>query len=254
MNTTHHYTEEDPILHYYGERRGAGRAERHSSRAARAARPIRPWQAPWHSSPGGASGARGAIRSGSMAHSPLTARARERVRMAAAGRPQSSRHGRCRPRPRRRRVRRRPVWPRQPTPFLRPRTSRTPRTREPWKRILPGRGRPPRSSERMPTDIMNATSRDISVEQAWPTTCSTRAALSAGCRRRRRAAAGHRARRHRAACSRSSTAVEHQRGGARARRRIDAATLLFMVSPLDELRRREGAPAERLRQRQSRIS
>jgi hypothetical protein len=27
-----------------------------------------------------------------------------------------------------------------------------------------------------------------------------------------------------------------------------------MVSPLDELRRREGAPAERLRQRQSRIS
>ena len=104
-------------------------------------------------------------------------------------------------------------------------------------------------SERMLTDIMNATSRDISVEQAWADDLLNTSRLY---RQDAEDAGEPLLANVLDDIERSLLGIVHSPSNISAtaleqlRRRIDAATLLFKVRVLsDELRRREGAPAER---------
>jgi hypothetical protein len=101
----------------------------------------------------------------------------------------------------------------------------------------------------MLTDIMNATSRDISVEQAWADDLLNTSRLY---RQDAEDVGEPLLATVLDDIERSLLEIVHSPSNISAaaleqlRRRIDAATLLFKVRVLsDELRRREGAPAER---------
>ena len=257
MNTTHHYTEEDLILHYYGERRGAGRdVERHleSCSPCRTAyqamagtlalvTPAEPpargeqyglevWQRIRHQLPERenawwmAAGWFGRNHLATAAALVLVAGA------FVAGR----------------------VWPHQPTPVPAPANLENPgnpaNLENPGKRLLLSVVADHLDrSERMLTDIMNATSRDISVEQAWADDLLNTSRLY---RQDAEDVGEPLLANVLDDIERSLLEIVHSPSNIspaaleQLRRRIDAATLLFKVRVLsDELRRREGTPAER---------
>ena len=267
MNTTHHYTEEDLILHYYGERRGAGRdVERHleSCSPCRTAyqalagtlalvTPAEPpargeqyglevWQRIRHQLPERENA--WWMAAGWFGRNHLATAAAALVLVAGAfvaGR----------------------AWPRQPTPVPASANLSNPgnlgnlsnpgnpaNLENPGKRILLSVVADHLDrSERMLTDIMNATSRDISVEQAWADDLLNTSRLY---RQDAEDAGEPLLANVLDDIERSLLEIVHSPSNISAaaleqlRRRIDAATLLFKVRVLsDELRRREGAPAER---------
>jgi len=264
MNTTHHYTEEDLILHYYGERRGAGRdVERHleSCSPCRTAyqalagtlalvTPADPpargeqyglevWQRIRHQLPERESA--WWMAAGWFGRNQLATAAAALVLVAGAfvaGR----------------------AWPRQPAPV--PVSANLPNPANPGNPGNPANLENPGNrlllsvvadhldrSERMLTDIMNATSRDISVEQAWADDLLNTSRLY---RQDAEDAGEPLLANVLDDIERSLLEIVHSPSNISAaaleqlRRRIDAATLLFKVRVLsDELRRREGVPAER---------
>jgi hypothetical protein len=261
MNTTHHYSEEDLILHYYGERRGAGRdVERHleSCSPCRTAyqalagtlalvTPAEPpargeqyglevWQRIRHQLPERENA--WWMAAGWFGRNHLATAAAALVLVAGAfvaGR----------------------TWPRQPTPvpasanLSNPANPGNPANLEnPGNRLLLSVVADHLDrSERMLTDIMNATSRDISVEQAWADDLLNTSRLY---RQDAEDAGEPLLANVLDDIERSLLEIVHSPSNISAaaleqlRRRIDAATLLFKVRVLsDELRRREGAPAER---------
>jgi hypothetical protein len=257
MNTTRHYTEEDLILHYYGERgRGGPKVERHleSCSPCRTAyqalshtlalvTPAEPpergeqygleiWQRIRHQLPEREDA--WWMAAGWFGRDHLTTAAAALVLVAGAfvaGR----------------------VWPRQPTVVPASASLGHPEnlanSENPGKRLLLSAVADHLDrSERMLTDILNGSDRDISVEQAWADDLLNTSRLY----RQDADAAGellmadvlddierslieivH------SPSKISATALEQLR------RRIDAATLLFKVRVLsDELRSRDGMPAE----------
>jgi len=258
MNRTHHYTEEDLILHYYGERRGAGRdVERHleSCSPCRTAyqamagtlalvTPAEPpargeqyglevWQRIRHQLPERENA--WWVAAGWFGRNHLATAAAALVLVAGAfvaGR----------------------VWPRQPTPV--PASANLENAgnlanlENPGKRLLLSVVADHLDrSERMLTDIMNATSRDISVEQAWADDLLNTSRLY---RQDAEDVGEPLLANVLDDIERSLLEIVHSPSNIspaaleQLRRRIDAATLLFKVRVLsDELRRREGTPAER---------
>ena len=261
MSTTGHYTEEDLILHYYGERRGGGReVERHleSCGPCRTAyqalagtlalvTPAEPpergeqyglevWQRVRHQLP-----ERQSVwwmAAGWFGRDYLATAAAALVLAAGAfvaGR----------------------VWPRQPTLAPASANLENPANPEnlenlenPGKRLLLSAVADHLDrSERMLTDIMNATSRDISTEQAW---ADDLLATSRLYRQDAEDVGEPLLANVLDDIERCLIEIIHSPSHISAaaldqlRRRIDAATLLFKVRVLsDELRSREGAPAER---------
>jgi hypothetical protein len=258
MNTTHHYSEEDLILHYYGERRGAGRdVERHleSCSPCRTAyqalagtlalvTPVEPpargeqyglevWQRVRHQLPERENA--WWMAAGWFGRNHLATAAAALVLVAGAfvaGR----------------------TWPRQPMPV--PASASLSNPANPGNLENPGNrlllsvvADHLDRSERMLTDIMNATSRDISVEQAWADDLLNTSRLY---RQDAEDVGEPLLATVLDDIERSLLEIVHSPSNISAaaleqlRRRIDAATLLFKVRVLsDELRRREGAPAER---------
>ena len=258
MNRTHHYTEEDLILHYYGERRGAGRdVERHleSCSPCRTAyqamagtlalvTPAEPpargeqyglevWQRIRHQLPERENA--WWMAAGWFGRNHLDTAAAALVLVAGAfvaGR----------------------VWSRQPTPVPASANLENPgnpaNLENPGKRLLLSVVADHLDrSERMLTDIMNATSRDISVEQAWADDLLNTSRLY---RQDAEDVGEPLLANVLDDIERSLLEIVHSPSNIspaaleQLRRRIDAATLLFKVRVLsDELRRREGTPAER---------
>jgi hypothetical protein len=149
------------------------------------------------------------------------------------------------------------TWPRQPTPVPasanlsnRANLGNPASLENPGKRLLLSVVADHLDrSERMLTDIMNATSRDISVEQAWADDLLNTSRLY---RQDAEDVGEPLLANVLDEIERSLLEIVHSPSNIspaaleQLRRRIDAATLLFKVRVLsDELRRREGAPAER---------
>jgi predicted anti-sigma-YlaC factor YlaD len=255
MNTTHHYTEEDLILHYYGERRRAARdvgQHLESCGPCRAAyqalaatlalvTPAEPpargeqyglevWQRIRHQLPERENAWWMAASWFGRNHLATAAAALVLVAGAfVAGR----------------------VWPRQPALVPASANLANPENLEnPGKRLLLSVVADHLDrSERMLTDIMNATSRDISVEQAWADDLLNTSRLY---RQDAEDVGEPLLANVLDDIERSLIEIIHSPSHISAaaldqlRRRIDAATLLFKVRVLsDELRRRESAPAER---------